>query len=86
MSDKHKDFPEQVRHITSEDIVVILPEQDSFFNGCCDCGLWHKIKILQRSPELKLQFVRLDEPPDFDKIETTTVLEENGKRKVYNKD
>ena len=47
--------------IASEDIVHVQPDQHILYQQCCDCGLRHRIEIIERHPVLKLRFYNIGE-------------------------
>lgn len=60
--------------IKSEDSVILRPDQDALYHGCCECGALHRIVFSPREEELRLKFENIGhELPADANIETKIV-------------
>lgn len=62
-------------HLSSDDVVVLKPEQDFMYQQCCDCKLVHRIEVSPRAKELRLKFVRLEHEFPFEEFTPETHVE-----------
>ena len=68
----------KIEHLASDDVLILLPEQNNILQCCCACGEWHNIHISRHTNgEIHFQFERLGERPNLSEIHTE-VLRQNG--------
>jgi hypothetical protein len=45
--------------LKSDDRVILSPDQDALYMGCCECGLLHRIEFSRRKKRLAIRFVNI---------------------------
>lgn len=67
MSEVVRDTPV---HISSDDIIILLPDQPVMYQKCCDCGLVHRIEVSPRTEEIRFRHVNIgyEFPPDIEMV------------------
>jgi hypothetical protein len=60
--------------IKSEDSVILRPDRDALYHGCCGCGLLHRIVFSPRDGELALKFVNVGYELPADAVIDTKIV------------
>ena len=69
------------KSLTDQDVLIIPPEQDHFYQCCCGCGLWHRVEIGRRSNgdvTFRFDVLGKDSPEVADDFEIETLLEKSS--------